>query len=108
MFVDHNRYQFDGPVCEVMELAPLADKWRAFGWRVEEINGHDYDDILGFLGWSRRSEGQPALAVAHTVKGHGVSFMEGSQEYHARALTLEETELALAELDAQDQAEGEE
>jgi transketolase len=71
---------------------PLADKWRAFGWRIEEINGHDYDDILGFLGWSRRSEGQPALAVAHTVKGHGVSFMEGSQEYHTRALTLEETE----------------
>jgi len=106
VFVDHNRYQFDGPVSEVMELAPLADKWRAFGWRVEEIDGHEYDDILGFLERSRRSKDQPSLAVAHTIKGYGVSFMEGSQEYHARALTPEETERALAELDAQDQAEG--
>jgi transketolase len=105
VFIDHNRYQFDGPVSEVMELAPLADKWRAFGWRVEEINGHDYDEILGFLKRSRDSKERPSLAVAHTVKGYGVSFMAGSQEYHARALNPEETERALAELDAQGQTE---
>jgi transketolase len=101
VFIDHNGYQFDGPVCDVMGLAPLADKWRAFGWRVEEINGHDYADILAFLSRSAQSNAQPSLAVAHTVKGHGVSFMEGSQEYHARSLTAQEAERALAELETQ-------
>jgi transketolase len=101
VFVDHNGYQFDGPVCDVMGLAPLAEKWRAFGWRVDEINGHDYADILAFLSRSGQSKEQPSLAVAHTVKGHGVSFMEGSQEYHARSLTAEEAERALSELEAQ-------
>ena len=100
VFIDHNHYQFDGPVCEVMNLAPLADKWRAFGWRVEEINGHDFAEVLAFLERARASREQPSLAVAHTVKGYGVSFMAGSQAYHARALTPEETEQALAELAA--------
>jgi transketolase len=98
-FIDHNQYQFDGPVCKVMDLAPLADKWRAFGWRVEEIAGHDFAEILGFLERSRRSQDRPSVAVAHTVKGYGVSFMSGSQEYHARALTPDETERALEELE---------
>jgi transketolase len=100
-FVDHNKYQFEGPVEQVMELSPLADKWRAFGWRVEEINGHDFSDILGFLSRSRESIGQPSMAVAHTIKGYGVSFMAGTQTYHARSLTLEESENALAELESQ-------
>ena len=101
VFVDHNGYQFDGPVCDVMGLAPLADKWRAFGWRVEEINGHDYADILAFLSRARESADRPSLAVAHTVKGFGVTFMAGSQEYHARSLTPEEAARALAELEVQ-------
>ncbi len=101
VFIDHNGYQFDGPVCEVMGLTPLADKWRAFGWHVEEINGHSYADILAFLSGARTVADQPSLAVAHTVKGQGVSFMAGSQEYHARSLTAEEAERALAELEAQ-------
>lgn len=101
-FVDHNHYQVDGPVSEVMGLEPLADKWVAFGWRVEEIDGHDYGEILGFLERSRGDYDQPSLAVAHTVKGYGVSFMKGNK-YHARPLSPEEAELALAELDAQRQ-----
>jgi transketolase len=98
VFIDHNGYQFDGRVTDVMGLAPLAEKWRAFGWRVEEIDGHNFQDILEFLERSRRSSDQPSLAVAKTVKGYGVSFMAGSQEYHARSLTPEESERALAEL----------
>ncbi len=98
VFIDHNKYQFDGPVCEVMGLEPLADKWRAFGWRVEEINGHDFNDVLGFLIRSRQSLDKPSLAVAHTQKGYGVSFMTGSQEYHSRALNADESARALAEL----------
>lgn len=98
VFIDHNGYQFDGKVAEVMGLEPLAAKWHAFGWRVEEIDGHDFGQILGFLERSRLSTDQPSLAVARTVKGYGVSFMSGSQEYHARSLTAEETARALEEL----------
>lgn len=99
VFIDYNGYQYDGRVSEVMGLEPLADKWRAFGWRVEEINGHSFAEILGFLQRSRDSSDRPSLAVAHTVKGYGVSFMAGSQEYHARSLTAEESARALAELE---------
>jgi transketolase len=106
-FVDYNKEQFEGPCSQVMELAPLADKWRAFGWRVEEINGHDYADILGFLERSRQSQDQPSMAVAHTVKGYGVSFMAGNHAYHARALTAEESKAALAELRGQAKVESE-
>ena len=101
VFIDHNQYQFDGPVCDVMALEPLADKWRAFGWHVEEIGGHDFAEILAFLSRARAITDRPSLAVAHTVKGYGVSFMAGSQEYHARSLTDEEAARALAELEAQ-------
>lgn len=98
VFIDHNKYQYDGPVCEVMALAPLADKWRDFGWRVEEIDGHNYDQILGFLLRARQCTGKPSLAVANTIKGFGVSFMAGTQEFHARSLNAEETARALQEL----------
>jgi transketolase len=98
VFIDHNGYQFDGPVCEVMNLEPLADKWRAFGWRVEEIDGHNFKEISAFLKRSRHSKDLPSIAVARTIKGYGVSFMAGSQEYHARSLSIEETRRALAEL----------
>lgn len=98
VFIDHNKYQYDGPVCEVMALAPLVDKWRDFGWRVEEIDGHDYDQILGFLLRSRQYTDKPSLAVANTIKGFGVSFMAGTQEFHARSLNAEEAARALEEL----------
>lgn len=98
VFIDHNGYQYDGPVSEVMGLAPLAEKWRAFGWRVEEIDGHNFEEILGFLERARASTNQPSLAVAKTIKGYGVSFMAGTQEYHARSLNSEEAARALDEL----------
>lgn len=98
VFIDNNGYQFDGPVREVMGLEPLADKWHSFGWRVEEIDGHNFEEILGFLKRSHVCPDKPSLAVAKTVKGYGVSFMAGNQAYHARSLNDEETEKALAEL----------
>lgn len=99
VFVDHNHYQVGGPISQVIEVAPLADKWRAFGWRVEEFNGHDFDDIAAFLEHSRASHGQPSLGVANTEKGHGVSFLRGGNNYHAEVLKPAEAERALAELD---------
>lgn len=100
VFVDHNHYQVGGPISQVIEVAPLADKWRAFGWRVEEFNGHDFDDIVRFLKNSRDSHGQPSLGVAHTEKGYGVSFLRGGNNYHAEVLKPEDAERAFAELDS--------
>ncbi len=101
VFIDFNKDQFEAPVSEVMNLEPLADKWFTFGWRVEEINGHDFYDILGFLERSRQCRDKPSIAIAHTLKGYGVSFMSGNHAYHARALKPEESQAALAELDSQ-------
>jgi transketolase len=100
VFIDHNHYQVDGPLSQVINVEPLADKWRAFGWRVEEINGHDFSEILSFLARSRAVADQPSLAVAQTVKGYGVSFLAGGNNFHAKVLNAEEAQRALAELDA--------
>jgi transketolase len=99
VFVDHNRYQVGGPISQVIEVAPLVDKWQAFGWRVEEFDGHDFAQITRFLDHARASEGKPSLGVAHTEKGHGVSFLCGGNNYHAEVLKPAEAERALAELD---------
>lgn len=101
VFIDANDDQFEGPVSKVMNLEPLADKWFTFGWRVEEINGHDFYEILGFLERSRQCKDKPSIAVAHTKKGYGVSFMSGNHAYHARALNPNESQAALAELESQ-------
>jgi transketolase len=82
-----------------MHLEPLADKWRAFGWRVEEINGHDFSEILGYLQRSREHEDQPSIAIARTKKGRGVSFVEEGNRYrHTSVLDPEAAEKAIAEL----------
>lgn len=99
VFVDRNRYQVDGPTREVMALEPLADKWRAFGWEVREIDGHDLRQIISFLEGAREGGNRPHLAVAETVKGRGVPFMEGDNRYHARPPDDEEAAQALAALE---------
>ena len=81
LLIDRNNAQVDGPTDLVMNLEPLADKWRAFGWRVEEIDGHDFGQILGFLQRSRKARGRPSAAVARTRKGRGVSFVENGNRY---------------------------
>jgi transketolase len=96
--LDSNGVQLDGPVCEVMPLEPLADKWRAFGWHVMEIDGHNMRAILDALDEARHIQGRPAMIVAHTVKGKGVSYMENRSAWHGRAPTDEELRIAMAEL----------
>jgi transketolase len=99
VFLDRNNAQVDGPTDRVMNLEPLADKWRAFGWRVEEINGHDFSEILGYLDRSREHQGRPSIAIARTRKGRGVSFVEEGDRYrHASVLDPEAAERAIAEL----------
>jgi transketolase len=96
--IDHNRLQIDGWCCDVMNLEPLADKWRAFGWTVEEIDGHDVRAICQALDRADEAPG-PHMIVAHTVKGKGVSFMENAVEYHGKAPTPEQMEAALKEIE---------
>jgi transketolase len=96
--LDYNRVQQDGPVSQVMEVAPLAEKWRAFGWAVREIDGHDLRQVLAAYRWADGVRGQPAIVIAHTVKGKGVSFMEGQHAWHGKAPKPAEYERALAEI----------
>ncbi len=96
--VDYNRIQLDGFVKDIMELEPLADKWRAFGWHTIEVDGHDIPQLQAAFREAAKTKGKPTAVVAHTVKGKGVSFMENNPKYHGVAPTPQEVELALKEL----------
>ncbi len=100
--LDYNGYQQTGPVAEVMPaLAPVVGKWQAFGWHVLEVDGHDMEKIVETLRAARRVRGRPQMIVAHTVKGKGLTpFDDGGNRKHGVTLTAQETELALAELQA--------
>ncbi len=100
VILDYNKAQIDGTVRDVMDLEPLADKWRAFGWQVLTIDGHDHRQILDALDEAERVRARPTYIIAHTVKGKGVSFMEGVVSWHGVAPTREEADRALAELKA--------
>ena len=96
--LDRNRLQIDGTTEQVMSLEPLFDKWKAFGWNVLEINGHDMVQILDALNLARRTKDKPTIIIANTLKGKGISFMENKVGYHGRALTKEEMAKAMEEL----------
>ena len=96
--VDYNGIQLDGFVKDIMEIAPLADKWRAFGWHTIEIDGHNIPEIRKALEQAEATKGKPTCIVAHTIKGKGVSFMENNPKFHGTAPTPAEVELALQEL----------
>lgn len=96
--VDNNKFQLDGATNDIIGLEPFADKWQAFGWAVREADGHDLGAVVEALDWANRQNG-PACIVADTVKGKGVSFMEGENAYHGVAPTEDELARALGELD---------
>lgn len=98
VFLDHNHDQFEGTIEEVLDLAPLEDKWISFGWEVFKLDGHDFTQILNYFKESKSRAGKPKIAIAETKKGYGVSFMEGNHDYHARSLSSKEAEKALKEL----------
>ena len=81
-----------------MGLEPLAAKWQAFGWQVIEINGHDMQQILDAYDQAKTIKNKPTIIIARTIKGKGVSFMEGVVGFHGRAPTQEEAKKALEEL----------
>jgi transketolase len=96
--VDYNKYQQTGPIAREMALEPFADKWRAFGWHVEEADGHDMRDLLRALDATRAVSRTPQVVIAHTKKGKGVSFMETDYTFHARAPSGGQLELARKEI----------
>jgi len=111
--VDHNKLQqFGWHGDTVAERLPsytgsqLADRWSAFDWKVLEMDGHDMADILETLAAAKAHKGGPVAVIAHTIKGKGVSFMEGNYKWHARVPNAEEFALAMAELGEPGSGEG--
>ncbi len=98
--VDRNHIQIDGDTEHIMPLEPLADKWRAFGWHVIEVHGHDMEDILQSFEEAKNHTASPTVLLAHTTPGKGVSFMENDYEWHGKPPNKEEAKLALQELQA--------
>lgn len=96
--LDYNKFQETGPISREIALEPLADKWRAFGWHVAEVDGHDVYAILDALSTLRDVAGQPSILIAHTIKGKGVSFVESDFTFHGRALNAEQAARAREEL----------
>lgn len=97
-FIDLNGLQIDGPNEVVMGVEPVADKFRAFGWHVIDIDGHDLEKIVAALDEARSTKLKPTLIMARTIKGKGVSFMENVVGWHGNAPKQEDAEKALAEL----------
>jgi transketolase len=100
VLVDYNKAQIDGYTRDVMDLEPLAEKWRAFGWQVLAIDGHDLLQIMEALDRAELVRGRPTYIICHTVKGKGVSFMENVVSWHGVAPNREEADRAIAELKA--------
>jgi len=96
--VDYNKLQSLGFVSDVLDLAPLADKLRAFRWAVREINGHDHGQIRAALTTVPWEPGKPSCLIAHTVKGKGVDFMENSLPWHYKTPNATQLQAALAQL----------
>ena len=97
--IDYNKIQSFGTVKEVLDLEPFADKWRAFGWAVVEVDGHDHAALHHVFSDLPHTQAKPTLVIAHTVKGKGVSFMENLLAWHYRTPSNAELAQALVELE---------
>ena len=98
-FLDHNGLQIDGKITEVMSPESVHEKFKAFGWKVISVNGHDYQQIIEAIEEAKKTKGMPAVIIAETVKGKGVSFMENAAGWHGTAPNKEQRDQAIAELD---------
>ncbi len=96
--VDYNKMQLDGRVSEILDLEPLAVKWKAHHWRVRRIDGNEMEQVVSALDWAVAGRSKPSVVIADTIKGKGVSFMENAIAWHGKAPTAEQAEQALLEL----------
>lgn len=99
LLIDYNKIQSFGRVVKVLDLEPFADKWRSFGWAVEEIDGHDHGALHVRLAGVPFKHNKPSVLICHTVKGKGVSFMENELIWHYKSPNKEQLEQALAEVE---------
>ena len=100
VIVDFNGLQAMGKVKEILNIEPLKDKWEAFGWEVREIDGHNFEEIEKAFTAPPMEKEKPMVIIAKTIKGKGVSFMEGNNLYHYKAPSDEEYQRALKELNS--------
>jgi len=96
--LDYNGLQIDGPTDEIMCSVPLTDKWKAFGWNVICIDGHDFEQIIDACDKAAKTKGKPTVIIARTVKGKGVSYMENEVDWHGKVPSEELVEQALKDL----------
>jgi len=96
--IDRNGLQIDGPTEQVMGLNPLPEKWRAFNWNVIEVDGHKHKELLKAFDEAIKPQNRPSVIIANTVKGKGVSYMEGNVSYHGKVPSKPDLEKALKEL----------
>ena len=101
--IDRNQFQIDNATEKEMALEPLSSKWESFGWDVKTVNGHSFPDLNGCLAPSRKMFHKPALIIANTIKGKGISFMEGQNTFHGKCLSSEEMKMAFRELGDSDE-----
>jgi len=98
VILDHNKVQLDGTIDEIMPLGDINAKWESFGWKVIETNGHNIRDISSALEEAKRAKGKPIIIIAETVKGKGISFMEGKNIWHGKPIDDEHFNIAMKEL----------
>jgi transketolase len=98
MFLDANKYQLDDSTKVICDMEPLAEKWKSFRWHVQEIDGHDFNQVLKAAETAKKVKDQPAVIICNTIKGKGISFMEGNNHFHGVAPTKDEMERAMKEL----------
>lgn len=98
-FLDHNGLQIDGKITDVMSPESVHEKFKAFGWKVISINGHDHQQIIEAIDEAKKTKGMPTMIIAETVKGKGVSFMENAAGWHGTAPDKDQRDKAIAELD---------
>ncbi|MCL4415857.1 MAG: transketolase [Actinobacteria bacterium] len=103
-FIDYNHLQLDGTTDEVMPLEPLADKWEAFNWHVQSIDGHNIQEILRAVDIAKKTTNSPSAIIANTVKGRGVSFMENKCDWHGIAPNDEEYTSAISSLKSKEKS----
>jgi transketolase len=98
VILDYNQVQLDGRLDEILPMEPIKDKWASFSWNVIEIDGHNIMNIIDALHTASNTTDMPTVIIAHTIKGKGVSFMEGKAEWHGKVPSENEMKLALEEL----------
>lgn len=98
VFVDNNGMQSGGAVDRLSGLYPILPKWESFGWHCQEIDGHDFEQILPAIEKAHQETGRPSVILAHTIKGQGVPFMIGDNSWHKRVPTAEEFKKAMIAL----------